>query len=433
MAKPSFPGVKPLTGEVDIPGDKSISHRALIFAALSQERSEISGLGPGDDIAATRDALVAMGAKIGSRGSRIGGTCTVEGFGVGGAIEPDKVLDVRNSGTALRTLLPECASGRGNFTLRGDETLNRRPMLRVVTPLRAMGATIDGRAGGEFAPLIVTGRPLHGASHRLEQASAQVKTALLLAGLAAAGETRVQSPAPSRDHTERMLASLGVVVEGDILEQRVHGPVTLPGNHWRVPADPSSAMFLIAAATLIEGSSILIPHVSLNPYRIGAFEILKNMGGLIEWEVTGHWHGEPVGTVSVRSSELRGVDIPAEVVPSLIDELPILGILALFASGRTTVVGAGELRVKESDRITSLTEGLRAIGGSAEPLPDGFTVEGGPKILSGAVDSHGDHRIAMSFAVAGLAAGEKITVRGWDSVDTSFPGFHATVTKAQGG
>jgi 3-phosphoshikimate 1-carboxyvinyltransferase len=306
-------------------------------------------------------------------------------------------------------------------------------MLRVVLPLREMGAEIMGRDGGRFAPLAVQGRPLRGASHRLEQASAQVKTCILLAGLAADGTTSVSSPAPSRDHTERMLRHLGVPIEGDQVKQTVGRTESLPGERWRVPADPSSAMFLLAAASLIPGSDIEIRNVSLNPLRIGAFEVLRSMGGDIEWSATGQSGGEPVGNVRAGYAELHGVEITPEVIPTLIDEIPVLAILAAFASGTTHVSGAGELKVKESDRIAAITDGLRSVGGVAEAHDDGFSIEGGHPLDAAVVEARGDHRIAMSFAVAGLAASANITIRGWSSVATSFPGFLETMKAAQRG
>lgn len=421
-------GRRALTGSVAIPGDKSISHRCLLLGALSTEPSRIEGIAPGDDVAATAEALSCMGMEVGEQGPDL----VVTGFGLRGARAPDSNLDLRNSGTGLRTLLPLCASGSGTFVLTGDETLKRRPMLRVVSPLRSMGAEISGPDGGRLPPLSVRGGPLRGTRHVLEVASAQVKTALLLAGLSAEGKTEVINPAPSRDHTERMLKALGVRIAGDDLEQSVDGRETLPAGEWKVPRDPSSAMFLIAAATLIPGSSIEIADVCLNPFRIGAFEVLRDMGGDIEWTVSGSWGGEPVGTVQVRSASLHGVDIPDVKIPALVDEIPLLAILAAFAEGETRVTGAQELRVKESDRIRSISEGLRAVGGSVTDLPDGLVIEGGRPLRAGTVDSYGDHRIAMSFAIAGLAAEEEIAVRGWSSVDTSFPSFLATVRGAQG-
>lgn len=428
MSKLRRSGGKPFAGVVEVPGDKSISHRALIFAALAKETSRISGIGPGDDIRATEEALVAMGAEI----TEDGASLVVQGFGVRGAREPNHVLDVRNSGTAMRILLAVCASGRGEFVLSGDASLNQRPMLRVVEPLRAMGAEIRGREGGRLAPLSISGQVLQGGTFTLQQASAQVRTALLIAGLAAEGQTKVIDPAPSRDHTERMLAALGVEVQGDQLERSVLGRRSIPAADWRVPADPSSAMFVLAAASLVPGSSIQIPGVCLNPLRIGAFEVLRDMGGDIDWMVEDHWGGEPVGTVTARWAPLHGVEVTPEKIPSLIDELPALAILAAFAEGDTRVTGAEELRVKESDRIRSIVDGLLAVGGEAEDLPDGFVVRGERPLKPGIVESHGDHRIAMSFAVAGIAARQNITVKGWSSVDTSFPGFLETMRQAQG-
>ena len=412
---------RPLRGTVAVPGDKSISHRALVFAALAPGRSVVGRPNLGADVRATARILTQLGAtcSIDADKSR----CVVEGRGLAGLHEAGDVLDAGNSGTTIRTLLGVCAGVDGLSVLTGDDSLRDRPMLRVVAPLRQMGARIDGRLHGDRAPVVVRGGELSGIDIELPVASAQVKTALLVAGLGASGTTTVTEPGPSRDHTERMLAHLGVAL--DVGERRVavvggQQPEPFEAD---VPGDVSSAMFLIAAAAMVPGSALTLTNVGLNPTRRAAFDVLTAMGAQLTWNESAPTLGEPVGEVGIEHGSLRGTAVDPVLVPSLIDEVPALAVVASQAEGETRFTGAAELRVKESDRIAALVEGLRALGGDAEELPDGLIVRGPTPLSGGEVDSRGDHRIALAFAVAGLVASDRVRVRGWSCVDTSFPEF----------
>ena len=413
-----------------MPGDKSMSHRALVISALARGRSVITNFNTGEDCAATARLLTDLGARciLDETNAEV----EVEGCGVGGFHEADGVLDAGNSGTTLRTMLGVCAGIEGWSVLTGDASLRTRPMLRVVAPLRQMGARIDGRAHGDRAPLAVRGGALAGVNLELSVASAQLKTAVLFAGLAAEGRTSVTEPGPSRDHTERMLAAAGArlsVSQGAVVLDPAVGPEPA---RWDVPGDISSAAFLLAAATLVPGSDLTITNVGLNPTRSGALEVMRRMGAAIEFEATGQRGGEPVGLVRARASDLVATAIEGEEVPSLIDELPLLAVLAAKAEGRTVIRDAAELRVKESDRIAVMTEGLRIIGVDCEAIPDGMIISGPSQLAGGTVDSRGDHRTAMSFAVAGLVAAGTVNVEGWSCVNTSFPEFLDLLGRAQG-
>ena len=408
-------------GSVAIPGDKSISHRALILAALASTPSALARANFGADVKATATALTQLGAAcIVDEDNR---QVKVEGVGWRALREPDGILDAGNSGTTMRLLLGVCAGISGLSVLTGDASLRRRPMLRVAAPLRQMGAAIDGRAHGDLAPLVVRGGDLAGVDIELPVASAQVKSALLLAGLSASGSTQVTEPGLSRDHTERMLMALGVELVRKGRSVAVTGGATWSGFDAVVPGDISSAMFLIAAAAVVPGSRLTLTGVGLNPTRRGALDVLVSMGSDVTWEEETTSLGEPIGSVTVSCQPLRGVQVDPALVPSLIDEVPVLAVIATQAEGETTFTGAHELRVKESDRIASLVAGLRAVGAEAEELPDGLVVRGPTPLHGGEIDSHGDHRIALAFAVAGLLSSEKVRVVGWSSVDTSFPEF----------
>lgn len=420
----------PLDKPIDLPGDKSISHRALILAALGNGRSEVVGLNPGADVGATATCLSALGVPVELSEDKT--KAVVEGKGSAALREPETVLDAGNSGTTLRSLLGVCARIEGTSFLAGDASLCRRPMLRVVEPLRQMGATIHGRSGGELPPLAVTGGALRGIEHRIGVASAQVKTSLLLAGLGALGTTTVVEPGLSRDHTERMLDALGAGLERRELSVSVTGPTELAARDWRVPADPSAAAFFIVAALLVPGSELVLTNVSLNPTRVGALDVLRAMGGKIETEITSEEGGEPVGTITTLGSELHGVAVDEAAVPTLIDEIPILAVAATQAEGVTSIAGAEELRLKESDRIETIAQGLRRLGANVETTWDGLVIEGPTKLGEGDIDAHADHRVAMSFAIAALVARTDIRIRGWSSVETSFPDFIQTLGRARG-
>ncbi|HEX2049987.1 MAG TPA: 3-phosphoshikimate 1-carboxyvinyltransferase [Actinomycetota bacterium] len=421
---------RPLRGTVRVPGDKSISHRALLLAALADGRSRVDGVNPGADVAATAAAVRAVGATVASVDSDA--VVEVEGCGGRGLQEPVAVVDAGNSGSTIRMGLGVFARVDGLTVVTGDASLRARPMLRVVAPLRRMGASIDGRCRGDRAPLSVRGGRLRGADVQLDVASAQVKSALLLAALGAEGTTSVAEPRRSRDHTERMLRAAGVDVRVAGTTVALDGPQPVPALDRRVPGDVSAAMFLAVAAAIVPGSHLTIEAVGLNPTRAAALDVLRSMGARVDVEISGDEGGEPVGDVTVEASELRGVDVGPDLVPSLVDEIPALAIAASRADGVTRFHGASELRVKESDRIAALVGGLRALGADAEELPDGLVVRGPAELGDGVVDSRGDHRIAMAFAVAGVASPQRIRVTRWDCVETSFPGFLDVVAAAQG-
>lgn len=413
--------VRPLRGRVRVPGDKSVSHRALIVGALAEGTCEVARPNLGNDVRSTATALEQLGVpcRLDAETSK----AVVEGRGWSRLQEPADVLDAGNSGTTMRLLLGVCSAIGGSSVLSGDASLRRRPMLRVVAPLRQMGAVIDGRAHGDLAPLQVRGGDLRGANLELRVASAQVKSALLLAGLAADGATSITEPASSRDHTERLLAAAGVEVRRDGLTVGLEGAQRVEPFSGVIPGDISSAMFLIAAACIVPGSEIELLDVGLNPTRCAALDVLRDMGAHVVAEETSRSLGEPIGTIRVAYRELRGVSISGPLATALIDEIPSLAVVASQAEGETTFEGAAELRVKESDRIRALVTGLTALGADAEERPDGLIVRGKAALHGALVDSHGDHRIALAFAVAGLGATGSVHVRGWSCVDTSFPEF----------
>ncbi len=418
-------GPAPLRGALEVPGDKSISHRALILASLAEGTSEVTGLNTGADVAATASCLEALGAAVAVRSS----AATVVGRGLR---EPTSVLDAGNSGTTLRTLLGVCARTEGMSVLTGDTSLRRRPMLRVVAPLREMGAVIEARDHGNLPPVVVRGGSLSGIDKELPVASAQIKTALLLAAMGAEGTTSVTEPGPSRDHTERMIGALGAPVTVVERSCSLVGPWAPPAFELRVPGDLSSALYLIAAALLVPGSELSIEGLGLNPTRTGGLEVLRSMGANLTWTVTGESLGEPVGTVVAKHSPLTGTTISGtELIPRTIDELPLLAVVASQAEGTTVIADAAELKVKESDRIAALADGLRTLGARVEPQPDGLVIEGPSVLDGGTVDSLDDHRIALSFAVGGLVARSKVTVKGWQCTNTSFPEFLELLDQAR--
>jgi 3-phosphoshikimate 1-carboxyvinyltransferase len=390
----------------------------LLFAAMAGGRSRVHGLAAGADVARSRAALTALGVAIDAAGSDV----TIEGGTVDALTEPGAVLDCGNSGTSMRTLAGLVAGRPFLTVLSGDASLVERPMARVVEPLRAMGAHVDGRAGGTLAPLVVRGGGLRGCAHELEVASAQVKTALVLAGLQADGVTEITEPTPSRDHTERMLAALGApVVRMDDTTIRVRAGAPAPFDA-AVPGDPSSAAFWVVAAAVTPGSDVTVEGVDCNPTRLAFVDVLRRMGASITVEVSGETLGEPVGTIRVLASPLAATTIGGAEIPLVQDEVPALAVAAAFADGITEIRDAGELRVKESDRIATVAALLRELGVGVEPTADGLVVEGGhprPARLHG----HGDHRIAMAGAVAGLACDGETVVDGWRAADVSYPEF----------
>ncbi|MET0026150.1 MAG: 3-phosphoshikimate 1-carboxyvinyltransferase [Candidatus Thiodiazotropha sp.] len=412
------PGGK-LTGRIRVPGDKSISHRSIMLGSLAQGETRVNGFLEGEDSLATLNAFRSMGVSIEGPTS---GQVRIQGVGMHGLRAPAQALDLGNSGTSMRLLSGLLAGSGIAVSLTGDASLSSRPMGRVIDPLSQMGAVIDSREGGRAPLTIAPGHTLQGIHYTLPMASAQVKSAILLAGLYAQGETCVTEPAPTRDHTERMLQGFGYEVQrqGDTI--CLKGGGTLQGCAIDVPADISSATFFLIGACISEGSELLLEHVGINPTRDGVITILKLMGAdinLLNQRVVG---GEPVADIQVRSSRLHGIEIPGELVPLAIDEFPALFVAAACAEGETRLRGAEELRVKESDRIQVMADGLTALGIEAEPTQDGITIQGGA-IGAGSVESHGDHRIAMSFAMAALRANGEISIADVANVNTSFPGF----------
>jgi 3-phosphoshikimate 1-carboxyvinyltransferase len=411
-----------LRGVLRVPPDKSITHRALLLGSVSDRAVAVGRPLDSADTASTLHAVEAL--RVGVRG-RLGERVEVQGRGLRG-LAPPPALDCGNAGTLMRLLVGMLVGQRGEYTLLdGDDSLRGRPMARVARPLRAMGAAVWTAPEGT-PPLVVSGgRPLRGIEHRLEVASAQVKSCLLLAGLFAEGETWVREPAPSRDHTERMLESAGVRILRDDAAVGVSGPVERLGlPDLEVPGDFSSAAFHLVAGALLGDPEVRLEGVNLNPRRTGLLAVLARMGAPVEVIEGPVLAGEPSGDVVVRrAGTLHATEVAPEEVPSLIDELPLVGLLGAFAAGTTVVRGAAELRVKESDRIAAVVGALRALGARAEEREDGFAITGAPRLLGGRVEAGGDHRLAMLGAVAGLATLEGAAVAGFDAAAVSYPGF----------
>ena len=411
------PGGK-LVGSIRVPGDKSMSHRVIMLGAIAEGKTEVSGFLEGEDALSTLSAFRNMGVMISEPES---GRLSIEGVGLRGLQAPTGMMDVGNSGTSIRLMAGLLAGQTFSSVLTGDQSLLRRPMARVITPLSQMGAVISSREG--CPPLEISGgRKLRGVHYELPVASAQVKSSVLLAGLFAEGFTSVVEPAPTRNHTERMLTGFGYAVEVESGSIGLEGGGTLQGTRVDIPADISSAAFFMVGASIAEGSDLVLEHVGINPTRDGVIRILKAMGADIESSNERDVGGEPVADLRIRSAPLRGIDIPVEEVPLAIDELPAILIAAACAEGVTVLRGAEELRVKESDRIASMAEGLTQLGISNTVHADGITVIGGD-IGGGVIATHHDHRIAMSFAMAALRASDRIKVSDCAHVATSFPGF----------
>lgn len=419
----------PLSGSVTVPGDKSISHRSLMFGALAVGETVVEGLLEGEDVLATAAALRAMGADI-ERDD--GGIWHIHGVGVGGLMQPATALDMGNSGTSTRLLMGLLASHRLTATFIGDASLSRRPMGRVIEPLTRMGADFTASPGGTL-PLTMRGLvPAVPIAYRLPVASAQVKSAVLLAGLNTPGITRVIEPEPTRDHSERMLRGFGAHLEVETDADGVRmisltGEAELQPQRITVPGDPSSAAFPIVAALLVPGSDIVVRNVGMNPTRTGLFRMLQAMGADLTFQNAREVGGEPVADIRARHCALRGVEVPPDIAPSMIDEFPIFFIAAAMAEGRTVTCGLEELRVKESDRLSAMAKGLLSVGAYVEETPDGLILSGtGGAALRGGrepVATYLDHRIAMSFAVAGLASRGGVMIDDMRPIATSFPTF----------
>jgi 3-phosphoshikimate 1-carboxyvinyltransferase len=416
-----------LQGRIRVPGDKSISHRALMLGALSQGETEIQGLLLGEDPRSTASCFQAMGAEISELNTEL---VRVKGIGLGNLLEPVDVLNAGNSGTTLRLMLGILASHPGGFfTVTGDSSLRSRPMSRVVKPLQQMGAQIWGRKNNSLAPLAIAGVALKPIHYQSPIASAQVKSCVLLAGLMTEGQTTVTEPALSRDHSERMLRAFGaeLSVDPDTNSVTVTGPAQLYGQKVIVPGDISSAAFWLVAGAIVPDSNLVVENVGVNPTRTGILEALAMMGADIQLENQREVAGEPVADLRVRSSRLQSCTIQGDLIPRLIDEIPVLAVAAVFAEGTTVIKDAEELRVKESDRIAVMAQQLNKMGAKVTELPDGMEITGGTPLVGTDVDSHTDHRIAMSLAIASLVATGTTTIQRAEAAAISYPNFTATL------
>lgn len=415
-----------LNGDITVPGDKSVSHRSVMLGALADGVTEVSGLLQGMDVLATIHAFREMGVYIDGPDQ---GSLVIHGNGLRGLKAPSGALDLGNSGTSMRLMTGLLSAQSFDSILTGDASLNKRPMQRVVRPLTAMGANIKTSDGGTPPVKISGGVRLGGHEFDMEVASAQVKSALLLAGLYADSTVVVNESTPTRDHTERMLANMGCDIRSENGRIVLEPPQSLQARVIQVPADISSAAFFMVGASIAPGSSLKLHNVGINPTRTGVIEILKLMGANITLSGQRQMAGEPVADIEVAAAELKGIEIPEQLVASAIDEFPAIVIAAACARGNTTVTGARELRVKESDRIASMVNGLTTLGITASELEDGMIVQGG-KMRGGEVDSFDDHRIAMSFAMAGLASEAEVRINNCQNVATSFPGFDRLAARA---
>ncbi len=408
-----------LQGRLRVPGDKSISHRSIMLGALAEGVTHVSGFLSGDDCVATIDAFRSMGVTIDGPDD---GKVEIHGVGMQGLTAPTAPLDLGNSGTSMRLLSGLLAGQAFDAILQGDHSLNKRPMGRVTKPLSAMGAKIAAESDGTPPLKISGGQTLSGIHYAMPVASAQVKSSVLLAGLYAAGKSSVTEPAPTRDHSERMLRGFGYEVQREGSTISLQGGGQLTATDIDVPADISSAAFFLVGASIAEGSDLLLEHVGINPTRTGVIDILRLMGADITLENAREVGGEPVADIRVRSAQLKGIDIPEALVPLAIDEFPVLFVAAACATGETRLTGAQELRVKESDRIQVMADGLVACGIDAQPTPDGMIIRSS-EFTGGEVDAHSDHRIAMAFTMAALRSSHEILVHDCRNVDTSFPDF----------
>lgn len=411
--------LRPLKGELRVPGDKSISHRAVMLGSLAEGTTEITHFLEGADCLSTIGCFRRMGIRIDKDPRRI----LVHGKGLHGLAEPSGILDCGNSGTTARLISGILAGQTFASELTGDASIQKRPMGRIIRPLRAMGASIESIAGNDCAPLRIEGRPLRAIHYNSPVASAQVKSCVLLAGLYADGSTSVTEPALSRNHTELMLRYFGGSVVSSGLTAAVQPEPRLRGGRIDVPGDISSAAYFLAAALLIPGSEVLLRHVGINPTRDGILRVIRSMGGqvdILDKTISG---GEPAADLLVRSCPLHGTVIEGDLIPTLIDELPVLAVLAAFAEGTTTIRNAEELRVKESDRLSILAESLSAMGADVTETEDGLIIRGGKPLRGAVIHSHLDHRIAMSFAVAALAAEGETEITEADCVKISYPNF----------
>ena len=420
MNRITIRSVKSLRGEIHVQGDKSVSHRAIILGSIAKGVTTVTNFLQSDDCRATMNAFRAMGIAIEDNN---GSTVKIEGKNLDGLTEPSDVMDMGNSGTSARLLCGLLAGQHFFSVITGDSSLRRRPMKRVAGPLRSMGANIQGRRDGELLPLAIKGGDLQGIHHRLPVASAQVKSALLFAGLYASGRTSVEEIPQSRDHTERMLRYFGINLgkEGNVIT--IESGQKLTARDIYVPGDISSAAFFMVGASILSGSDVVVRDVGLNPTRTGIIDVLKKMGAAIEIVDLRDSEGEPVGDVRIVSAPLKGTVIGGEIIPRLVDELPVICIAAAVAEGETLIKDAAELRVKESDRIAVMAECLVSMGVDVETFDDGMRITGNKRLKGTVCNSHGDHRIAMSMAIAGLVAEGGMVIEDTECIKTSFPRF----------
>jgi len=427
--------VKPcprLKGEVVLPGDKSITHRAVILNSLARGEARIDNFAPGRDCLATVKCLRALGVKIGREGSRDSPTLLISGTGENGLKEAGNVLNAENSATTMRLLGGLLANQPFLSVITGDASLRNRPMGRLIEPLRLMGAEIWGRGRDSFAPLVIKGKKLQGIDFTLPVPSAQIKSAILLAGLSAHGNTVLHQTIISRDHTERMLKRMGAGLEsrGNSISLLPLSSPLVPLNV-RVPGDISSAAYFLVAGAIHSNARIVIRDCGINPTRTGIIDILLAMGARLRIDNERQEASEPIGDIVVESSELKGIEVSGDIIPRLIDEIPVLAVAGCVAKGKTVIRGAGELRVKESDRIATVVSELSRLGAKIEPLPDGMVIYGGRPLSGAEVDSHFDHRLAMSLAVAGLIAKGETTIKHAQVAQVSYPAFWQTLYQRQ--
>ncbi|MBC2722053.1 3-phosphoshikimate 1-carboxyvinyltransferase [Desulfosporosinus sp.] len=420
--------VSKLRGEIKVPGDKSISHRAALFGGMAYGETHVSNFLLGQDCLSTLQCLKQLGVSWERKGTEV----WLRGEGMETWQEPINVLDAGNSGTTMRLMLGALAGSPFTVTMSGDESLRSRPMRRVTDPLKQMGAQIMGRGDGNFAPLTMMGGQLQGQSFRTAVPSAQIKSAIILAGLRARGETSVEEPALSRDHTERMLRGFGVDVQSDRTLVRVHGGSRLNGQAVSVPGDISSAAFFLVLGSLVGQGEIVLPDVGVNPTRTGILDVLKAMGADIELLDSSEICGEPRATLRVRPAKLKGIEISGDMIPRLIDEIPILAVAASLAEGETLIRDAAELRVKETDRIKTVVEGLNALGAKVEERPDGMHIQGQTSLYGGQASSFGDHRLAMAWAISGMLSEQGVSVEDMAAADVSYPEFLTVIKKVAG-
>lgn len=415
-----FTKASPLRGELSIPGDKSISHRSIMFGSLAKGTTEITNFLQGADCLSTIACFEKMGIGIENNGDSV----IVHGNGLFGLKKPDTILDCGNSGTTTRLISGILAAQDFDVTLTGDESIKKRPMKRIMDPLSHMGADIRSLEGNGCAPLVITGKKLYGIHYTSKVASAQVKSAILLAGLYADGETKVTEPYVSRNHSEIMLKYFGADVSAEGTTATIRPAKELYGNRIVVPGDISSAAFFIAAGLLVPGSEILLKHVGINPTRDGILSVCRDMGADITLLNKNTDSGEPTADILVKSSTLHGTEIGGSIIPTLIDELPVIAAMACFAEGETVIRDAGELKVKESNRIEVMVRNLTAMGADVTETEDGMIIRGGRTLHGAVIDSKLDHRIAMTFAVAGLCAEGETEIKGAECVNISYPGFY---------